>query len=108
MEQSARNEHSGATLSPADALLACIEAHKRSAYVQITPLRAVLPLVAAFVRDAEARIAALEAALTETQRQRMTLEAKLLAVVNTARAEGKLLPAIVGRPGGPIPGDQPL
>ena len=108
MEQSARNVASGPEMTPADALLACIQLHRSSPYVQITPLKAVLPLVAAWVRDAESRIATLEAALTESQRQRMTLEAKLLSVVNVARAEGQLLPPIDERPGGPLPGDKPL
>jgi hypothetical protein len=107
VEQSARDIAGGTELSPAEALLACIEAHKRSPYVQVTPLRAVLPLVAAWVRESESRLAALEAALTDSQRQRATLEARLLHVINTARAEGQLLPPIEERPGGPLPGDKP-
>lgn len=76
--------------------------------MQVTPLKAVLPLVAAWVRVSDARIAALEAALTESQRVRATLEAKLLTVINTARAEGQLDPSIAdgSRPGGVLPGDR--
>ena len=113
MVESKRDESSRPALTrpaPADVLRMHVSAAAQSAKLRMFAPQ-LLPLIGAldaYVFDTESRVAALEAALTANQKRRAEFEKMALRMVETARAEGMLLPP-VDRQGGFIEAmDMPL